>query len=72
MEKFTNYQNLEEKLHNDNDFILLKRFDYSLKKFLERNPNGATNKIIAQALGLTEAEVATQVSTILAKLKASL
>lgn len=31
--------NLEDKIQNDSDFILLKRFNYSLRKFVEKNPD---------------------------------
>jgi hypothetical protein len=41
----------------DEDFIYSKRFDFSLDKMLERYPDGAPAKLIAQSLLITEEEV---------------
>ena len=46
------------RLVSDPDFIAIKRYDYSLKKLLAAFPNGAPERIIAQALGIKEPEVA--------------
>lgn len=50
------------KLASDPDFVAIKRFDYSLKKLLERYPiekypEGVPVRVMAQALLLTEDEV---------------
>jgi hypothetical protein len=59
MEKLFNSQNLSTdkalRLINESpDFVCLKRFDYSLKKLLARYPEGAPDKVIAQALMIPE------------------
>jgi hypothetical protein len=46
-----------ERLAQDPDFILTKRFGYSLQKLVERYPDGAPDHVIAAALGTTETEV---------------
>ena len=72
MQKSTISQNIKNKIEEDPDFILLKRFDYSLKRFLEKHQNGTTDKIISQALGITPEELKTKYTEILSKLKNSL
>jgi hypothetical protein len=47
----------KNRITDDPDFINCKRFDFSLKKLLERYPEGCPTRIIANALMLTEAEV---------------
>lgn len=44
-------------LATDPDYILTKRFGFSLKRLLERYPDGAPDSVIAVALGISEAEV---------------
>lgn len=56
-------------IHDDPDFVLLKRYNFSLKKVMERFPEGASNRIIAQALGITEQEVDEAYAAIIEKLK---
>lgn len=45
------------KLENEEDFINLKRFEYSLQQLMERYPEGCPDKIIAKALMIPEEEV---------------
>lgn len=52
-----NKEKILEKIHKDEDFINLKRFDYSLNQLLKRYPDGAPNKVIALALDIPEEEV---------------
>jgi DNA-directed RNA polymerase specialized sigma24 family protein len=59
----------EKKLLNEPDFVLVKRFDYSLKRMIERKPDGLSNKAIGQALGIPEEEVEEKLAEILKKLK---
>jgi hypothetical protein len=63
---------LKEKIENDSDFINLKRFDFSLKKLLERHPNGVSDRLISQALSIGEAEITQRYQQILLKLKKQL
>lgn len=44
-------------ISEDPDFVYLKRFDFSLDKVLERFPDGVPNRMISQALMITEEEV---------------
>lgn len=45
------------KIQNDPDFVASKRFDYSLARVLERFPDGAPDRTIAQALMISEDDV---------------
>lgn len=47
----------KKRLETDPDYIALKRFDYSLKKLLQRYPEGAPDRIIANALLIPEEDV---------------
>lgn len=59
-------------IETDEDFIASKRFDFSLKKLLERYPEGAPDKVIAQALLVTEEELAELEKSVIEKLRAGL
>jgi len=50
-------EEVQELIRKDKDFIYSKRFDFSLKKLLERYPEGAPTKLIAQVLLMEESEV---------------
>ncbi len=52
-----NMAEAKEKLDTDDDFVYLKRFEYSLAKLLERYPEGCPDKVIAKALMIPEEEV---------------
>lgn len=58
-----------QKLDTDSDFIAVKRFDYSLKKLMERYPEGAPPKVIAQALMMTEDEVEELEQAVITKIR---
>lgn len=58
-----------EKIYVDPDWVELRRFDNSLKKVLKRYPDGAPDRLIAQALGITEQEVQEQYDQIVEKLR---
>jgi hypothetical protein len=45
---------IQNQLCEDDDFIDLKRFDYSIMKALERYPDGLPDKLIAQGLCISE------------------
>lgn len=48
----------KKKIEGEEDFVYLPRFNFSISKALERYPEGLpTNKLIAQALLVTEDEV---------------
>jgi hypothetical protein len=44
-------------VETDPDFVYTKRFSFSLKKLLERYPDGCPDRVIAQALLVSEPEV---------------
>jgi DNA-directed RNA polymerase specialized sigma subunit len=50
-------EEIQDLLKKDKNFIYSKRFDYSIEKLLERYPEGAPLKTIAQVLLITEEEV---------------
>jgi len=58
-----------QRIEHDPDFIYAKRFDYSLSKLLERYPDGAPPRVIAQALLTTEEDVESQYQKIIHKLR---
>jgi len=60
---------IKERLQSDPDFINIKRFDYSMKKLLERYPDGAPPNVIAQGLMMTEEELEVMYQNILGKMR---
>ena len=54
------------------DFILLKRFDYSLTMALRRYPDGMPLPLIAQALGISERAVDLRYQDAVKKLRSAL
>lgn len=63
---------VQQMLHDDHEFIALKRFDYSITKLEERYPDGAPDHVIAAALFITEEDVELQYQAIVAKLRAAM
>lgn len=61
-----------EALATEPDFIYSKRFEFSLKKLLERYPEGAPTKVIAQSLMLTEDELQDLEQKIITKIRQEL
>lgn len=59
----------KKKVRNDPDYINLKRFNYSLKELLERYPEGAPDRLIAQALMMSEDELESLYNSIVLKLR---
>ncbi len=60
---------MSDKLHTNEDFVYLKRFDYSIKKALERYPDGVPEHLIAQALGLEKEDVDELYQEVIEKLR---
>ena len=48
---------IRSRIETEPDFVNLKRFDFSLEKVLEKYPEGAPPRLVAQALLMTEEEV---------------
>jgi len=59
-------------IDTDPDFVFMKRFDYSLDKLMERYPDGAPAKIIAQAMMMTEDEVEELYEAVIVKMRQAL
>lgn len=59
-------------LCTDPDYIYCPRFDYSLAKLMERYPDGAPDRLIAQVLLITEEEVEASYQTVVMKLRKTL
>lgn len=57
------------KLLKDPDYILTRRFENSVEKLVERYPDGAPDRVIAQALGVEEEEVEPMYQEIINKLR---
>lgn len=59
----------QQRLEADPDFILLKRFDYSLEKALKKYPDGLPDNLVAQALGKSVPWVTRRYHIIVGKLR---
>lgn len=57
------------RLVDDEDYICLKRFEYSLSRLLERYPEGCPDRIVAQALLMTEDQVQEMYQSVVVKLR---
>lgn len=63
---------VRKKIDFDPDWIAIKRFDFSLKKLLERYPEGVPVRIICQALAMEEKDVESLYNQLLEKLREEL
>ena len=62
-----------ERIRYNPDFVNIKRFDYDLKKLLERfSDSGVPDHIIENALGLTQEEADALYKSIVEKLQKAL
>lgn len=61
-----------KRLDEEPDFILLKHFDNSADALISKHPEGVPPRLIARALGITEAMVQEHYQTALVKLKDNL
>lgn len=71
MTKLT-FLEIKRRIQEDPDFVFLKRFDYSLQKLLERYPEGCPERIIANALMLTEEDIDILYDKLVIKLRNSM
>jgi len=60
----------QQMVESDPDFILLKRFEYSLERALKKYPEGLDEKLVAQALGKSSSWVSRRYKAIVEKLRA--
>lgn len=58
-------------LATDPDFVCMKRFGFSLRRLIERYPEGAPDSVIAQALNISESEVERRYQSIVQVLRES-
>ena len=56
-------------VEEDEDFIALKRFNFSIKNLLKRYPDGAPTHVSAGALLVSEEELETEYTKVVEKLK---
>jgi len=63
---------IRDRIDTDQDFVNLKKFDYSLEKTLEHYPDGAPPKVVAQALMMSETEVEELYQRIISKLRSAM
>ena len=62
-------ENLMRRLRTDDDFVVARRFDNSLRKVRKRYPDGVPDRTAAQMLMVTEDELETAYQGILAKMR---
>lgn len=67
-----NSEETKRKIRSDPDFVALKRYNYSVERVLERFPDGAPVKLIAQGLMMTEPEVEELLQSVVLKLRTAL
>jgi len=58
------------KIREDEDFIALKRFDYSVEEILKRYPEGVPDRLISQGLAVPEEQLQPWYEQVVAKLRA--
>ena len=64
------YEEIRYRVDTEDDFIALKRFDYSLKALMLRYPDGIpSDRLIAQALAISEEELESIYEGVVKKLK---
>lgn len=62
----------QQRINTEPDFVYLKRLDYSLARVVERFPDGAPDRTIAQALMITTEDVERIYADIVNRLKTRL
>lgn len=67
-----NSNEAKQLIETEPDFVYMKRFDYSLNKLMDRYPDGAPTKIIAQAMMMTEDEVEELYEAVIVKMRQAL
>jgi hypothetical protein len=61
-----------QRINSDPEFVNLKRFEYSLAQVMERFPEGAPDRTIAQALMIAEDDVSRLYNEIIERLRVQL
>lgn len=63
---------VQRRLLDEEDFINLKRFDFSIAEVERRYPDGVPDRIIAQGLNLSDAEYEARYQDIVNRLRSEL
>jgi hypothetical protein len=59
----------KQRVAEEENFVYLKRFDFSLAQLAERHPSGVPDRVIAAALMVTEDDVRDMYEEIVLKLR---
>ena len=62
----------QRQLHSNPDFVNLKRYGYSLEAVAAQFPQGCPDKVIAQAMLITEDDVPAMKEAVMLKLRAAM
>jgi len=63
---------VQKMLQEDESYVYMKRFDFSIEKLEARYPDGCPDHVIAQALMITEDDVERMYQSIVAKLRTAM
>jgi hypothetical protein len=63
---------VQKMLQEDETYVYMKRFDFSIEKLEARYPDGCPDHVIAQALMITEEDVEIMYQMIVAKLRSAM
>lgn len=67
-----NNEEKKRKILEEEDFIDYPKFKNSIKKLIEKNPDGVDNETIAKSLGIEESEVEALYQSAVEKLQKTL
>lgn len=56
-------------IHEDEDFVYCKRFNFSLAEMEKRHPDGCPDRLIAAVLMITEDDVTNELTAIVLQLR---
>lgn len=59
----------KRRLEEDEDFINLKRFDFSVSEIIKRYPEGVPDRLIAQGLCISEERLEEQYQVVVRRLR---
>jgi hypothetical protein len=65
-------EQIKARIETEPDYIAINRFDFSLQKLLARYPEGAPDRVICQALLISESELGDMWEKIIIKIRQSL
>jgi hypothetical protein len=65
-------EKIKEKIENDEDFVHCPKMSNSIKKIVDKYPDGVSNLYIAKVLMISEKEVEAMYENILVKIRTAL